>query len=290
MTLAEVDLFTRPEAPGAHHQESAQTDENQPQHADPLRLYRIRAEKMHRRRQHARRCGNRHPYKILPVRSSWIPRLRIVADIESRQPRRAANQKEKTDEAAGLHQMLVQFRIERVGQKIKSPDVRQQARRNAKRNHVGQRIQLLAKIARRVGHARNAPIQRIERNSEQDRNSRTVQVRMRVGIRSNRRDGLRNREVPRADIARCEQRRQKKHAPPEPRLRPRARLLRIAAIQACTSSGTTATGCAATAVMTSAAASGITAITELPPCTRSPTFTRTSASAGASTSTREPNL
>ena len=72
--------------------------------------------------------------------------------------------------------------IDRFRQKMESPDHRQQARRHAKRDHVGQRIQLLAKFAGGVGHARDAPVQRVERNRKHDRNRRPVQMRVRIAV------------------------------------------------------------------------------------------------------------
>jgi hypothetical protein len=102
---------------------------------------------MHGRGQHPRRRRNRHAHKVLAPRPSRIARLRIVADVEPRQPRNSADQKQKTDEGAGLLQVLVQLRIDGIGQKMKSPDERQQAGRHAKGDGVGQRIQLLAELA-----------------------------------------------------------------------------------------------------------------------------------------------
>ena len=98
MAPAEIDLLARPEAPRAHHQKSAETDEQQPRNRNPPRLHGNPLEEVHRRRQQSRRCGNRHSYEILPIRPARISRLRIVADIESRQPRDPANQKQEADE------------------------------------------------------------------------------------------------------------------------------------------------------------------------------------------------
>ena len=130
--------------------------------------------------QQARGRGNRHADKIL---ASGRPGLRgcgIVADVEARQPRCSAEQKQETDEGSGLHQVHVQLRIHRVGQKMESPDEGQQAGRHAEGDDVGQRIQLLAEIAGGVGHARNAPVERIEGNGEQNGDRGPVKMRLRI--------------------------------------------------------------------------------------------------------------
>ena len=164
MTAAKIDLFARPEPPRAHHQESGEPDQDQPRYRDPPSLNRNSIEKMHCSGQQARGSGNWHSHKILAIRPARISRLWIVADIESRQPRCTADQKQKADEWAGLNQVLAQLRIDRVRQKIKAPHIRKQAGSHAKRNHIRQRIELPAEIARRIGHPRDASIERIKGN------------------------------------------------------------------------------------------------------------------------------
>jgi len=91
-----------------------------------------------------------------------------------------AEKKQETDKGSGLQQMHVQLRIQRVGQKVKSPDEGQQAGRHAESDDVGQRVQFPAEIAGGVGHARNAPIERVEGNGEKDRDRSPVQMPLRV--------------------------------------------------------------------------------------------------------------
>ena len=63
---------------------------------------------------------------------------------------------------------------------MESPDQRQQAGRHAKGDGVGQRIQFLAELAAGVGHARDAPIERVQGNGEDDGDGRPVQMSLRV--------------------------------------------------------------------------------------------------------------
>ena len=80
--------------------------------------------------------------------------------------------------------------------------------RNTKRDDVGQRIQLLAKIAGRIGHAGDAPVERVKRNREQDGERRIVEV---PRLKPRPLQALRDGVVPGGDIARRKQRRQHEH-------------------------------------------------------------------------------
>ncbi len=80
--------------------------------------------------------------------------------------------------APACMQVLVQLRVDGIGQEVESPDERQQAGRHAEGDGVGQRIQFLAKFAGGVGHARDAAVQRVEGDGEEDGDGRPVQVRM----------------------------------------------------------------------------------------------------------------
>src|ERR1700735_2821018 len=90
---------------------------------------------------------------------SGRPGLRGWANIESPPPRCPANQKEKADEPARLRQVLVQLHVDRIRQERKTPDVREKAGRDPESDHIRERIQFLAKIARGVGHPRNSAVQ-----------------------------------------------------------------------------------------------------------------------------------
>jgi len=149
------------------------------------------------------------PTKKLTARLSGIPRLRIDADIESRQPTRTTNEKQETDENPGMHHVVPQRRIDRLRQHPESPDVSEQTRRNAKRNHVRKRIEFPAKIARRIRQARNVAVNAIEQRRKSYRQRSMVKVRV-IGSRSL--NALRNRVVARRNIARRKQRRQNVHA------------------------------------------------------------------------------
>ena len=68
--------------------------------------------------------------------------------------------------AARLQQVLAQLIVDREGQKMESPDIGEQAGRNAEGDDVGQRIELFAELAGRVGHTRDAPVERVEGDGE----------------------------------------------------------------------------------------------------------------------------
>ncbi len=158
---------------------------------------------MNRRGQQSRRRRNRHAHKILPPRPPRIVRLRVLRDVEPRQPRHPAQQEQEADEGSRLNQVQVHHRVQRVGKKMESPHERQQTGRYPEGDRVGQRIQLLAELAGRIGHARDAPVQCVKRNRKQDRDRRQIQVRL--CILADGRNGLDDREVPRADIDRGKQ-------------------------------------------------------------------------------------
>ena len=84
----------------------------------------------------------------------------------------------KQMKAAGLHQMLSQLRIDGIGQEMETPDEGQQAGRHAEGDHVGQRIEFPAEVAGGVGHARNAAVERIEGNGDQDGDRRPIKVQL----------------------------------------------------------------------------------------------------------------
>src|ERR1035437_9081043 len=162
MATGKADLLARPEPPGTDHKEAAGADENQPDHCDPPRLYRIAAAEMHCCGQKAGRCWNGHPNKVLTAGSARIARLRVVADIESRQSRSSPAKKKKADESARVYQILMELRVDGVGQKTKSPDVCQQAGSHTERDDIGQRIQFLSKLAGGVGHACDAAVEGVK--------------------------------------------------------------------------------------------------------------------------------
>src|ERR1017187_1232775 len=112
MTAGEVNLLARPEPPRAHHQEPGQRHHHQPRDRDPPNCHRNSVAEVNGRGQQSRRSRNRHPHKILSSRPARISWLRIVRDVEARQPRRSAQQEQKTDECASLHQVLPQLGID----------------------------------------------------------------------------------------------------------------------------------------------------------------------------------
>src|ERR1035437_532594 len=112
MTARKIDLLAGPEPPGAHHQEPRQRHQPQPRNSDPPISHRNAVAEMDGCRQQSRCSRNRHSHKILSSRPSRISGLRIVRNVEPRQPRRPAQQEEKTDECASLQQVLPQLGID----------------------------------------------------------------------------------------------------------------------------------------------------------------------------------
>src|ERR1700722_1837093 len=271
MAAGKINFFSGPEAPGVDHQEGGEANKNQPRNGDPPLLDGIGVEEKHRTRQPATRGGNRHAHEVFSVRTAGVSRLRVGADVESRQARSAAQEEKKTDERAGLHKVLPQLRIHGIGKKMKSPDERQQTWRHAKRDHIGQGIQFPAEVTRGIGHARDAAIKRVKGNSKKNGDRRPVQVHVRLAAAIQCRNGLRDGEVAGSEAAGGEERRQQIHAPPQTRMG-FARCLNW-------NEG-----------IHELYPRGIDAKMLAPPLTRSPTFTRSAAFAGITTSTRDPNL
>ena len=154
MAAGEVDLLARPETPGAHHQKSAQPDQDQPQNRNPPRFDRIC-----RRKSEPWPPASPPPPESACLQNTSGPAVPDCAAAASwlmlkRASREAPPiRKRKRNESTRLHQVLMQLRVDRVRQKMKTPDISQQAGRDAKCDHVRQRIQFLAEIARRIRHA-----------------------------------------------------------------------------------------------------------------------------------------
>jgi hypothetical protein len=128
---------------------------------------------------------------------------------------RLAPQKQKTDQDSGVHHVVAKLRIDRYREHAEPPDVRQQAGRDAKRNHIGQRVEFLAKVTGGVGHARDEAIHAVQQRRQSDRQRRVVEV-GRIGDRPLH--ALRNGIVAGRDIRRRKQRRQQVHAAAGPPL------------------------------------------------------------------------
>jgi len=205
MAAREIDLFGRPESPGAHHQEATQAHQNEPRNGNPPLRDWNPVKEMHSRSQQTCGGGNRHTDKVFPPRSSRIARLGIVADIEARQPRDSTDQEEKTDESSSLLHVQTQLGIDGVGKEMKSPDESQQTGRHAKGDGVSQRIQFLAKLATGIGHPRDAAIQSIKGNGKDDGDRGPIQMGRRIANVHDGLDGLRNGIVPGSDIAHCKE-------------------------------------------------------------------------------------
>src|ERR1017187_390249 len=112
MTARKIDLLAGPEPPRAHHQEPRQRHQPQPRNSDPPISHRNAVAEMDGCRQQSRCRRNRHSHKILSSGPSDRKSTRLVRNVEPRQPRRPAQQEEKTDECASLQQVLPQLGID----------------------------------------------------------------------------------------------------------------------------------------------------------------------------------
>src|ERR1700733_2212534 len=208
MAFAQSNLFRTPETPVAHHQKAGDEQQAQPHQRNPWIVDRRTPLVVNHRADHTRARRYRHPHKIFLTRSSGIARLRVDADIKPCQPTRSADQKDEADEHPNMYDLFPKLWVLHQRQHSEPPDIRQQTRRHAKRNHIRQRVQFPAKIARRVGHPRDDAIEPIEQNRDPQRQRRVIEV---SGIRRRPLNALHNRIVSSRHVARGKQRRQHIH-------------------------------------------------------------------------------
>src|SRR5258705_11668180 len=123
MTPTGSEFLGAQEPPVAPHQKARKQQQTQPPQRDPWTVDRRASLEVDHRTDHARARRNRHPNKILLSRPAWIPRLRIDADVESCQPARSADQKNKADEDPDMHQLPPQLRMLQLRQHAEPPDV-----------------------------------------------------------------------------------------------------------------------------------------------------------------------
>src|ERR1700722_4574522 len=121
MTIGEIDLLAAPEPPGADHKETNQPYKRHPDDGNPADRNRNAAKKMNDCSDHACCRRNRHTHKIFSTRTARILWYRIGADIEACQTACAAQQKNKTDKRAQLHQLLPMHWIRHGRQHTKAP-------------------------------------------------------------------------------------------------------------------------------------------------------------------------
>ncbi len=117
-----------------------------------------------------------------------------------------------------MQQILPKLVIDRFGKEVETPDVRQQAGRDAKGDHVRQRIQLFSEVAGRVGHAGDTPIEGIEGYRKQDGYGRPVQVHAGISIRTDGCNGLGDSEIAGGDVADRKKRWKQVHSTAQPSL------------------------------------------------------------------------
>src|SRR5690348_9353405 len=106
---------------------------------------------------------DRHAYEVLFARPARVGRLRIDLNVEARQTASAGDQKKEAGKQPQMpdpihHGTSLEIRQHKPA---KAPHQREQRRRHAKRNGIGQGIELAAKIAGCSGHPRDKAIQSV---------------------------------------------------------------------------------------------------------------------------------
>ena len=101
-TRTEVDLFTAPESPAAHHEKACEPDQCKPQRRKPDIVNRRTSLKMNDRGNYTCAGWNGHADEVLASRPAWIAWLRVDADIESRQTAGSADKKQKADHCTDM--------------------------------------------------------------------------------------------------------------------------------------------------------------------------------------------
>ena len=155
-------------------------------------------EEVDHRSDHSSTRRDRHSDKVLFARTSWVPRLWIHTDIEAAPAGTHLQiRKRKQTKTPRCNSRSRSIGSTVIGS-IRNPHI--YARRlgcHAKRDHICQRVQLLAEVARRSRPSRNLPIHPIEQHRKADRQCRPIERGM-IGHRTLNR--LCNRVVPRGDI------------------------------------------------------------------------------------------
>src|SRR6266568_5873639 len=177
LPIVEINTLGAPEAPGAHHQKSAQEDVNHPDDGTPPGLHRIAKTQVDDRRKATGSAWDRHADEILSIRTSGIFRLRIELDIETREAAGSRGQEREGDDCAELNEFVSEIRVKPRRQTKESPHPRKDSGSNAESDNVGERIQLLAEVTGGMGEASNGSVHAIEENSEANRNGGMVEVR-----------------------------------------------------------------------------------------------------------------
>jgi len=175
MAAGKVDFLSAPEAPGTHHKETDEADEQEPDGRKPP-VEDGTAESMHDRNNHAGCRRNWHADEIFTPRATRILRNRIGTYVETRQTACSTDQKEETDEPAKLDESLPKPGIHRHGEHAKAPAIGKDAGRYSEGDDVGERIEFFAEVAGSVGHARDSAIERVKRYRESDSQRGVVEV------------------------------------------------------------------------------------------------------------------
>src|SRR5579864_1586092 len=293
MAVPQINVFEAGKSPGAHHQETDGDDQRTPSERHSPPDHRLASGKVHNSGDDARAAGNGQANKILLSRLARIRGLRILCDVESRQPARACSQKNEAGDHSQLHQPDAKIarrhvdqsvQIEAGGQAAEAPHPRQNGRCHTKGDDIGKRIELAPEVAGGMRHACDASIEAVEEYGDPDGFGGVIEV---PGIGRRSLHGLQNGEVTRCDVARGEERGQQIDAFAEA---PAARLGKVGiaakwrihraipASSVCCSAATLREG------------SGRWASTLDPPLTRSPILTVTRAWGERITSVREPNF
>ena len=161
------------------------------------------------RRNHSRAGRNRHAHEIFLPRTSRVRRLRILRNVEARQAARARHEESEAGHRAQFRNFQAQVGGNDHRQQMEAPHPGEQRGGDAESDHVGQRIEFPAKIARGVSHARDAAVQTVEQYGKADGLCGKVQV---PCVTRGAMHGLQNRVETGRDIRCGEQRGQQIHA------------------------------------------------------------------------------
>lgn len=176
MPVGEIDLLAAPKSPGAHHQKAKQGNQQHPRNGQPPVEDGLSVEQVNYGSDNPGRRRYGHAHEIFAVRLAGILGQRIVADVESRQASRSAQQKQETKKRAKFNQFLAKRWIHRDGQHGESPGKRQDAGGDAEGDDVRERIQFFTELAGGVRHASDTAIQGVEGYREADGERSVVEV------------------------------------------------------------------------------------------------------------------
>src|ERR1700722_14972409 len=124
---------------------------------------------VHNRSNDAGTCGNGHTDEILLAGTTGIGGLWVHGDIEAGKTAGTCDEKKKAGDGTEARQQGCHIGPRKFGgDLVKSPTPCEQSWCNTEGDHVGQGVELAAKIAGGAGHARDSAVEPIEEDREAD--------------------------------------------------------------------------------------------------------------------------